>query len=71
MRGRMRSCLSRNAKEGDNMKYRSLYYRRKEFQRRLRHMRWHCFKENMKTLLVTVFGGIVAYMVFVLLLLFG
>lgn len=53
------------------MKYRSLYYRRKEFQRRLRHMRWHWFKENLKTLFVTCFAGIGVYMIFVFLLLFG
>lgn len=53
------------------MRYRSLYFRRKEFQRRLRHMRWHWFKENLKTLFVTCFAGIGAYMIFVFLLLFG
>lgn len=53
------------------MKYRSLYYRRKEFQRRLRHMRWHWFKETAKTFIVTVLVSIGAYMIFVMLLLFG
>ena len=53
------------------MKYRSLYYRRKEFQRRLRHLRWYRFRTNLKMFLVAVVGGTAAYMIFVFLLLFG